>query len=45
MGKNTRNMAKTYNGKFKIYFWYIKSYTIKIPVKCFFFFFFLETTM
>lgn len=27
-------MAKTYNGKFKIYFWYIKSCTIKIPVKC-----------
>lgn len=32
--KITRNMAKTYNGKFKIYFWYIKSCTIKIPVKC-----------
>ena len=51
MGENYKKYGYnlTYNGKSKIYFWYIKSCTIKIPVKCFFFLFFffflLETTM
>lgn len=42
MGENYKKYGYnlTYNGKSKIYFWYIKSCTIKIPVKCFFFLFF-----